>query len=65
MKCPCVECEKKGCGAYHDQCPEYSLYRAWRQDVCQWMAEQRKKNDISRDHERKYRFRLTKGWNKP
>lgn len=25
---PCKDCERKGCGAYHDQCPEFQAYRA-------------------------------------
>lgn len=24
---PCGSCEKKGCGAYHDICPEYKAYK--------------------------------------
>lgn len=27
MMCPCKDCEKKGCGAYHDECEEYQAYR--------------------------------------
>lgn len=23
---PCIECEKKGCGAYHDECEKYKEY---------------------------------------
>lgn len=26
--CPCKNCERKGCGAYHDQCEAYLAYRA-------------------------------------
>lgn len=26
---PCIDCPKKGCGAYHDICPEY---QAWAND---------------------------------
>lgn len=25
---PCKDCERKGCGSYHDKCPEYQEYRA-------------------------------------
>ena len=25
---PCKDCPKKGCGTYHDVCPEYQAYRA-------------------------------------
>lgn len=24
---PCIKCERKGCGTYHDQCPEYIAYK--------------------------------------
>lgn len=24
---PCKDCEKKGCGAYHDKCPEYLAFK--------------------------------------
>lgn len=24
---PCKDCERKGCGTYHDTCPEYRAYR--------------------------------------
>ena len=27
MNAPCEHCERKGCGAYHDICPEYQEYR--------------------------------------
>ena len=26
--CPCKACENKGCGSYHDVCPEYQKWRA-------------------------------------
>lgn len=27
---PCKDCERKGCGSYHDQCPEYL---AWKKEL--------------------------------
>ncbi len=24
---PCKDCQNKGCGAYHDECPEYQEYK--------------------------------------
>ena len=27
MKAPCMGCERRGCGVYHDECPEYQKYR--------------------------------------
>ena len=32
MKCPCIECEKKGCGTYHDICEPYQEYVKARKD---------------------------------
>lgn len=26
--CPCKDCPKKGCGAYHDICEKYQAFRA-------------------------------------
>lgn len=26
MNCPCINCERKGCGAYHDQCKKFKKY---------------------------------------
>ena len=26
IKCPCKDCEKKGCGPYHDVCEPYQDY---------------------------------------
>ena len=33
MICPCKDCEKKGCGVYHDKCEEYQKYVAWRREI--------------------------------
>lgn len=27
MKSPCVNCERKGCGSYHDQCEPYQAFK--------------------------------------
>ena len=27
MDAPCKDCERIGCGAYHDICPEYQAYK--------------------------------------
>lgn len=27
MKNPCKNCPRKGCGAYHDECPEYNKWK--------------------------------------
>ena len=26
MICPCKDCERKGCGSYHDQCEDYQNF---------------------------------------
>lgn len=26
MKAPCANCERKGCGSYHDECEKYQDY---------------------------------------
>lgn len=33
MKCPCISCEKKGCGVYHDICPDYKEWQKKRQSA--------------------------------
>lgn len=32
MKCPCINCEMKGCGVFHDQCEPYQEYAKARRD---------------------------------
>lgn len=27
MKCPCINCENKGCGSYHDKCEPFQEYK--------------------------------------
>ena len=33
MKCPCKDCAKSGCGAYHDRCESYQLFAAYRREI--------------------------------
>lgn len=42
IKCPCKDCERKGCGPYHDVCEPY-------QDYCKNRTLNRK--DIKRKYE--------------
>ena len=28
INCPCINCEKKGCGVYHEECEAYKAFRA-------------------------------------
>ena len=62
MICPCKGCEKAGCGSYHDVCPAYSEWRAWKDNVNKKKSEEGDKRTLSRDHELKYRKNLKKGW---
>ena len=49
MKPPCKNCERKGCGAFHDECAEYQAYvgesaTAWKRrreetDAWKWKVE--------------------------
>ena len=41
MNCPCKDCDKKGCGSYHDQCEPYQ----------QWMQYREAKKQEQRDKE--------------
>ena len=27
INCPCINCEKKGCGVYHDKCEKYQAFK--------------------------------------
>ena len=30
---PCLNCERAGCGSYHDECEEYQDYIAYRRHI--------------------------------
>lgn len=47
--CPCKDCEKKGCGAYHDECENYQQFRAEKEKEYQ----ERKLMGFIRHYERK------------
>lgn len=40
MKLPCNQCDKRGCGAYHDQCEAYQSYKQERQKVTKKLTDQ-------------------------
>lgn len=42
MICPCKDCEKKGCGKYHDLCLPYNKYKRWKSAVNQAERQERK-----------------------
>lgn len=33
MKAPCANCPKKGCGSYHDECPDYISFKKSQEDL--------------------------------
>ncbi len=33
MEAPCKDCPKKGCGSYHDQCPDFIEYKKEREKI--------------------------------
>lgn len=57
MLCPCKECEKKGCGTYHDQCEEYQKFVKWRTYV---NSNERKEKDRIAEYKPKRSHSKTK-----
>lgn len=43
MQAPCVNCNNKGCGSYHDHCPEYLKFKEKRDAM---LAENMKEADL-------------------
>lgn len=50
IDCPCGNCDKKGCGVYHDQCEEYQKYVKFKSKV---------REDINKDN---VYIRKKRGW---
>ena len=61
MKSPCITCEKKGCGIFHDKCPQYQEWKEHRKEICKKRNMEHMTAGISRDHEIKYRKNLKRG----
>ena len=61
MKCPCKECDQKGCGNYHDSCEPYQEWQKVRSRINRKRQEYHNANGLSRDHEMKYRRNLKAG----
>lgn len=59
MGCPCKECEKVGCGSFHDECDKYVAWRAEREEISKKRLESHA--HISRSRELKYRRKLKEG----
>lgn len=49
MAAPCKNCERKGCGAYHDRCP---IYLEWKEEKAK---EDQKEFDL--DHKKRRLWR--------
>lgn len=49
MTCPCQRCERKGCGAYHDECEVYRVYVEERRRE----RERREAESITLNHRRR------------
>ena len=57
---PCIDCPKKGCGAYHDICPEHQAMKQERAEINRMRLLQNNATAISIDHEKKYRKKVLK-----
>ena len=61
MESPCKNCDRKGCGAFHDECTAFQEFKKFKE------KEKRKRylyNDavvISAEHEMRYREILKRG----
>lgn len=64
METPCKTCDRKGCGAFHDQC---ETYQAWKGQIDEGNRKKQLRNDafaLSSDHKKKY-WQQLKGGRKP
>lgn len=43
---PCKDCPRKGCGAYHDECPDYQEFRKERDKLNDELHEKKKSDEI-------------------
>lgn len=51
---PCIDCPKKGCGAYHDICPEHQAMKREREEINR-LRFANNTAAIFRDHKKRYR----------
>ena len=49
---PCIHCERKGCGAYHDICKEYN----------DWKKAGREQKEIAKKGKKRIYIRSNKEW---
>ena len=60
MKNPCMNCEKAGCGVYHDQCEPYQQYRKYHNDISKARAKARKELQLTKAGAIKYAIKKIK-----
>ena len=61
MICPCKKCPRKGCGSYHDVCPDYQPWVKEENAKKEKRKAEQEVRQLSRDHELKYRRNLKEG----
>lgn len=54
---PCMHCPDKGCGAYHNQCPDYLKWRKELDERNEAERQYHKNNDTMSDAKRKANWR--------
>ena len=48
MRCPCRDCEKAGCGPFHDECERFQEWKAWKDEVNKQKAKDQTCKDLPR-----------------
>lgn len=62
MIAPCRDCPRRGCGAYHEECPEYQRFRKERNEINRWKAQE---NERTRPSEGGLKYKKGIGWMMP
>ena len=57
---PCKDCPKKGCGPYHDECPEYQEFKKERQILSDKMREMKKCDEITIERAKRHKEYFTR-----
>ena len=52
---PCKDCPKKGCGPYHDECPEYQEFRKERDELREKRLELQKSAEITIERAKRHK----------
>ena len=61
MGAPCMECERKGCGSYHDKCERYREYKEGKYKVFEKKRKENAIREYKKDGElREYKKRRAK-----